>query len=482
VRNTSGMQPHRSLWLREALAPGAGNEPAEPLGGPISADVCIVGGGFTGLWTAIRLRELDPSLDVVVLEADVCGSGASGRNGGFVMSWWSKFGSLTKACGVEEATRLAQASAGGVAKIGDFCDAHGIDAQYHHRGWLWTATSPAQIGAWDDVLAKLERAGAAPFERLTADDVARRSGSNTHLAGVFEPTAAVVHPGYLVRGLRRVALEQGVRIYEHSPMTRIERSAGRPQVLTAGGRVVAERVVLAINAWAARLPEYRPFLVVVASDVIATNRIPDRLTDVGWEPGLAVSDSRRLINYYRTTDAGRVVFGKGGGTLAFNGRVGPVFNRASPREAEVAANMYRAYPALRGAAIDQSWRGPIDYAASGMPAFLAVGPASDTFCAAGYSGNGVGPSYIGGRILASLALGHDDEWASCGLTRRPGVSLPGEPLRSIGGRIVRRAIGRKERMEDAGGRPDRLTRTLAKLDPTGFVEATQSRNPAPPSA
>jgi len=170
------------------------------------------------------------------------------------------------------------------------------------------------------------------------------------------------------------------------------------------------------------------------------------------------------------------VFGKGGGTLAFNGRVGPVFNRSSPREAEVAANMHRAYPSLTDVGVDQSWRGPIDYAASGVPSFLAVGRASDTFCGAGYSGNGVGPSYIGGRILASLALGRDDEWATCGLTRPPGVRLPGEPLRSIGGQVVRRAIVRKERIQDSGGRPDPVTLALAGLDPTGFVEATQSRS------
>ncbi len=469
------MPAHRSLWLQQALHPEDGNEAIESLDRPISADVCIVGGGFTGLWTALRLAELDPSIDIVLLEADVCGAGASGRNGGFVMSWWSKFGSLTKACGVEEATRLAACSAEAVTKIGDFCELHGIDAHFHHRGWLWTATNPAQVGAWDDTISKLEKTGVAPFERLDSEEVARRSGSDTHLAGVFEPTAAVIHPGFLVRGLRRVALERGVRIFEQSPITRIERANGRPQVHTARGRVTAGRVVLAINAWAARLPEYRPFVVVVASDVVATGRVPDRVAETGWEPGLAVSDSRRLVNYYRTTDDGRIVFGKGGGTLAYNGKVGHVFNRRSPRESEVAAHLHRTYPALRDVPVEQSWRGPIDYAASGVPSFLAVGKTGDTFCAAGYSGNGVGPSYIGGLILASLALGRDDEWAACGLTRPPGVHLPGEPLRSVGGRVVRRAIARKERIEDTGGRPDRVTLELSRLDPTGFVEATQSR-------
>jgi glycine/D-amino acid oxidase-like deaminating enzyme len=473
---TGSPQPHRSLWLRESLGPHAGDGSSESLSGAISADVCIVGGGFTGLWTAIRLAELEPSLEIVLLEADVCGYGASGRNGGFVMSWWSKFGSLTKACGSEEATRLAHSSADSVQKIGDFCELHGIDAHFHKRGWLWTATSPAQVGAWDETIARIEEAGSAPFQRLGADDVATMSGSRAHLAGVLEATAAVVHPGHLVRGLRRVALERGVRIFEHSRMTHIERSGSRPQVRTAGGHVAAERVVLAINAWAARLPEYRPFLVVVASDVIATERMPERLADLGWEPGLPVSDSRRLVNYYRTTDDGRIVFGKGGGTLALNGKIGPAFDGPSPRESDVAESMFRAYPSLRGIAAEHSWRGPIDYAASGMPSFLPVGPAQDTFCAAGYSGNGVGPSYIGGLILASLVLGRDDEWASCGLTRPPAAHLPREPIRYLGGRLVRAAIARKERIEDRGGRAGPITLGLSRLDPTGFVEATQSRH------
>jgi len=468
------MAVHRSLWLREALAAEDGSEYPEQLNGTTSVDVCIVGGGFTGLWTAIRITEADPSVSVAVVEADICGSGASGRNGGFVMSWWSKYGSLVKACGTDEAARLATASAHGIVQIGEFCRSHDIDAQYHHQGWLWTATNQAQIAAWEETLGKLEQNGLEPFERLKPAEVVKRSGSPTHLAGVFEPTAAIIHPGYLVRGLRRVAIERGVKIFEHSPMTRLGRSAGRRQVHTQTGTINADRVVLAINAWAATLREYQPFLIVVASDVIATPAIPDRLETVGWETGLAISDSRRLVNYYRTTDDGRIVFGKGGGTLAFAGKVGGMFNGRSPREAEVLSHFHRIYPAMSTVQPDQSWRGPIDYAASGMPAFLSVGDGRDTFCAAGYSGNGVGPSYIGGRILASLALGLDDEWSSCGLTRAPNARLPGEPIRYFGGRVVQRAIAQKERQEDAGSRPGWATARLAKLDPTGFVEATQA--------
>ena len=140
-----GASTGRSLWLREGMA--SGFEPAPRLEGDIRADVCIVGGGYSGLWTAIRLKEAEPSLDVAIVEADVCGGGASGRNGGFVLSWWSKFLTLEKVTGSEEALRLARASAGAVVGIGEFCEANGIDAGYHRRGWIWAATNEAQLAA-----------------------------------------------------------------------------------------------------------------------------------------------------------------------------------------------------------------------------------------------------------------------------------------------------------------------------------------------
>ena len=201
----------RSLWLEEALA---GAEDAPRLAGEERADVCIAGGGYTGLWTAIRLKEHDPGLDIVLVEADVCGGGASGRNGGFVLSWWAKFGTLKKVCGGEEAVRLARASAEGVDGIGAFCAEQGIDAHYRRDGWLWAATSEAQLGAWDETVATIGSFGQEPFERLGPEEAARRAGEPTHLGGVYEPTGATVQPALLARGLRRVAVERGVRIFD----------------------------------------------------------------------------------------------------------------------------------------------------------------------------------------------------------------------------------------------------------------------------
>jgi len=452
-----------SWWLQEAGPVASVTE----LRGRQHADVCIVGGGFTGLWTALEIKHLEPSLDVVVIEADVCGSGASGRNGGFAMTFWHHFSGLERACGAEEALRLARASQAAVAEIGEFCDRHGIGAHYRRAGWLWTATNQAQVGAWESTLAAVERHGEKPFERLDADEVAARSGSRTHLAGVFEPGSATVQPALLARGLLRVARTRGVRVFERSPVTALERA--RPRVVrTARGQVAAGRVVVAMGAWTAQLRQLRRAFVIVSSDIVITDPIPDQLERIGWRNGASISDSRLMVHYYRTTDDGRIAFGKGGGRLAYGARIGSSFTGRSPIADQVTRGLRATYASLAAVPIAASWTGPIDRTVDGLPFFFSPGR-PDLVCGAGYSGNGVGPSLIGGRILASLALGRDDEWAHSGLVRRPPPGMPAEPFRYVGGRIVRGAVARKERAEEESRHPGRVDRALAGLAPAGLV-------------
>src|SRR5712691_9642506 len=331
----------RSLWLDEALA-GPGEEDAPALEGDERADVCIVGGGYTGLWTALRLKELEPSLDVVLIERDVCGSGASGRNGGFVLSWWVKFATLAKAFGTDEALRLARASARAVDDIGEFCREHGIEAGYHRDGYLWAATNAAQVGAWGTTMDSLARLREHPFEVLEVEEAARRAGSPRHLGGAFEASGAIVQPARLARGLRRVAIGRGVRVFEHTPLAALDGT----RVRTPGGSITASRVVLAMNAWAIRFRPIRSRIVVVGSDIVATPPVPERLAAIGWKDGLCISDSRLLVHYYRTTDDGRIAFGKGGGALPFGRRVGARVEGASPgpQRASVEAGFRSIYP------------------------------------------------------------------------------------------------------------------------------------------
>ncbi len=446
-----------------------GFEPAPPLEGSVAADVCIVGGGYTGLWTALRLKELEPSLDVAIVEADVCGGGASGRNGGFVLSWWAKFETLKKVVGPEEAARLAHASADAVPAIGAFCAEHGIEAGFRHDGWIWAAVNRAQVGSWRSVQEALDRAGEHPFDVLTADEAAARTGSSTHLTGVFERTAATVQPAALAFGLRRLAVERGVRIHERSPMTSLESDGSATIVRTPQGAVRAGRVILAMNAWAVRFREIRRWILVVGSDIVATDPIPDRLTGIGWTDGSCISDSRLLVHYYRTTSDGRIAFGKGGGAIALHANVGGAFEGASRHARAVEAAFRLTYPMLADVPVTSSWTGPIDRPRNGLPVFGALEQHPRVLYGVGYSGNGVGPSYLGGRILASLALDRKDEWSTCGLVDAHVKTFPPQPFRFLGGHVVRRAIENVERAQDHDRRPGRLASRLIRLAPAGLV-------------
>ena len=310
-------------------------------GGDTRADVCIVGGGYTGLWTAIMLKEQNPELDVVLIEADICGAGASGRNGGCALSWSAKYFTLERLFGVEEAVRLVKESERSIYAIGAFCEQYGVDADYRLDGTLYTATNRAQCGSTDAVIAALERNGINSFTQRPVADVQRMAGSSKHLEGWFSPAAASVQPGKLVRGLRRVALQLGVRIHENTAMTGLEE--GKPAgIQTPNGTVRADRVVLAMNAWMARaFPQFERSVAIVSSDMLITEPRPDLLNEIGLTSGVTVLDSRIFVHYYHNTPDGRIMLGKGGNTFAYGGRMLPVFDQPSPYAGSVAAQPER---------------------------------------------------------------------------------------------------------------------------------------------
>jgi glycine/D-amino acid oxidase-like deaminating enzyme len=414
------------LWLAQV----DGDE-CEPLLGQVTADVCVVGGGYTGLWTALRVAA--SGARVVLVEARRCGDGASGRNGGFALTWWSKLPSLVARCGRDEALRLCEASAAALDELPGL-----------QRGsWLWSATSPAQVGAWEAAVA-----AGAPFEPVAS--------------GVVERSAGTVHPARLVRELRRRAVASGVSVFERTPMLSLDRDSG--VVRTPGGSVRAGAVVLATNAWLAGVPELRRALAVVSSDVVAT----EPLASPGLAPGECVSDSRMMVRYWRASPDGRAVLGRGGGALAYGARFASFEDPPHARTAAVADELPLLMPAASGARIEYAWGGAVDRSVDGLPFFGVLPGRARVVYGAGFSGNGVGPCVVAGRVLASLALRRDDEWSGCGLARGvPPGRFPPEPLRWAGGQLVRRAVARKERLESAGGRPDRLTRGLAGLAPKG---------------
>jgi len=442
---------------------------SSPLQGHQSVDVLIIGGGFVGLWTALTLKQMEPDARVMIVEQDVCGGGASGRNGGFVMSWWPKIGTLRSFCDERQARFLGESAERAIYELGEFCAQHGIDAHFKQNGWLWTATTPQHVDSWNGTLAACERLGVQPFERLCAAEVARRTGSDVHLAGVFERSNATVQPALLVRGMRRVALANGVEIHEHSGVTGIH--PGQPaMVTTAHGQVEARSVVLATNAWAAALPKLAQLMIPVNSSIVVTEAVPERLAKAGWSGGEAITDSQLMVDYYRTTRDGRIAFGKGTGAMAYGSRIGPVFSEDSASLRLTEADLRRTYPQLCDVGLTHRWSGPIDRTYDSLPAFGRLGGQNNIHYGIGWSGNGVGPSRLGGRILASLALGREDEWSRCPLVERNCRRFPPEPLRYIGGSMVRNAVIRKERAELAGAEPASLDRLLARFAPAGLED------------
>lgn len=456
----------RSLWLKDALGD---HEPYEfeSFQGSAQTNVCIIGGGFTGMWTALELKLRAPGTDVILVEADICGAGASGRNGGFALTWWAHFEHLLSLCGPEAALELARRAERAVRRIGEFCAEHGIDDAFQMKGWVWAATNPTQVGGWDKTVELLDHYGANPYQHLNRAEIAELAGSHQHLDGLFEPVSAAVQPARIARELARAIQEAGVKVYERSQVARIE-SGPQTIVFLEGGSIRVDQVVLAINAWTAQIPEIGAGLVVVASDVIATEAVPERLAEVGIRSGVCVSDDRRLVNYYHATPEGRMIFGKGGGTLAFKNRITAGFDHPGRREPAIRSQLMRTYPALWDVPIVEAWSGPIDYSLSGLPFFVRLRDAPGVLVCAGFSGDGVGPSRLAAEILTEMLLSGGDAGLPEALRTVPRRRLPPEPIRYAGGRLVRAAIARAESSEDLGTKPSLVTSLIAKLDPTGY--------------
>ncbi len=451
----------RSWWLEEALAADPG-EPCPPLSGDTTADVVILGGGYTGMWTAFFLKERDPGIDVVLLEQDICGGGPSGRNGGFVNSWWGYVEDVVDLFGEERGLALCRAGEGAVRDVGAWCERHGVHAWFTQEGDLGVATSPAQEGRWASAIEAARRLGVGDrLVSLSAEEVRARCASPVFGGGMLTVDAATVQPARLARGLRRVCLELGVRVFEGTPASRFR--AGRPaEVETLGGTVRAGEAIVALNAWAARWRAFRSRLAVRGTYMVVTAPAPERLEEIGWTGGEAVWNHRSAVNYLRTTPDGRIAFGTGGMQPGLARSIGPRFTYDERSIAEVARQFRRMFPSFRAAPLESAWGGPIDVSGSHLP-FVGTLPSGNVHYGFGYTGNGVGPSHLVGRILASLALGEEDERTRLPIVGHRPPWFPPDPFRSAGSFLVNAAILRKDAAEDAGRRANPAMEFVAKL-------------------
>jgi glycine/D-amino acid oxidase-like deaminating enzyme len=287
-----------------------------------------------------------------------------------------------------------------------------------------------------------------------------------------------VQPAKLARELRRVALELGVQIYEHSPVRTVEAGAGGPVVRTAAGGVAADQVVLAANVWMAHLPPFKDTVMVVSSDVVATDPIRDVLVERGLDRRPGGTNSSTMISYGGLTPDGRVYLGRGGGTLAFAARVTQRFDYSPSQADEVRRDFRYLYPELFDIEIPHAWSGAVDRSPSGLPRFGKLNGDDRIHYAIGYTGHGVSATSEAGHILASAVLRRDDHWGEVAdlYLRAQGGVFPPEPVRYLAGRVVRKAVAAKDQTERAGREPSRLIKKLAGLAPATIADFGRRRS------
>jgi glycine/D-amino acid oxidase-like deaminating enzyme len=447
-------------WLEEA----GEVTPMPELVGERGADVVVVGGGYTGMWAAWQLTQLEPGARVVLLEADVCGRGPSGRNGGFCNSMWFSLPNMRGRWGDEGALAVARAARDAIDGVEGFCRDEGVNAWFRRGGYLQVSAAPAQDGAWAEAVDACRALGAPDAAQvLGPDQVAERCVSPAFRGGAFYPDAASVQPARLAHGLRERLLAAGVEIHERTPVRRLHGSSSGVGARTDSGAVRAGAAVVAIGGAAkSRRGPLRDALTITSSHIVLTEPVPELLGEIGWTGGECITDCRTMLHYFRTTPDGRIAFGLGGGRISMGGRLrGRV--EIDPEVVALAAERLHAYfPGLEGRRLTHAWGGPIDVSPTHLP-LVAPLRGSRAFAAAGYTGNGVGPSYMVGRTLASLALDRRDDHSRLPFVDPAPQRVPPEPFHWLGGNVIRRAIMSKEQAEAENRQPSFLSKAISRI-------------------
>jgi glycine/D-amino acid oxidase-like deaminating enzyme len=437
-----------SLWLDQL--PGE-LRPRPSLPGPTEVDVAVVGGGLTGLWTAYYLTEADPSLRIAVLEAEIAGFGASGRNGGWCSALYPVSpGRLAAESGRDGATAQYRAMRDTVYEVAKVTETEGIDADVAIGGTVVLARSAAQLGRAQAEAAEAGEYG-VDMELLDASSARKRLAATGVLGGTYTPHCAAVHPGKLVRGLAEVVERRGVQVYEQ---TRV-RAIAPHMVRTERGAVRAEVVVRATEGYTPGLQQARRDLAPVYSLIIATAPLPERTWDeIGLRDRETFSDYRHLIIYGQRSADGRMVFGGRGAPYHLGSRIRSSYDRVPRVFGALRRTLVELFPVLRDTPITHQWGGPLGIARD-WHASVRFDPATGLAGAGGYVGDGVSTTNLAGRTLADLITGRSSE-----LTRLPWVGHRSprwepEPLRWLGANAALRAMTWADISESRRGRPSR---------------------------
>ena len=456
--NSNGEYRSRSMWLD--TYPGS-LDPRPPLDGDTHTDVAIVGGGFTGLWTAYYLRRLDPTLRVAVIERNVCGFGASGRNGGWAVGELAagieKYAALAD---LPASLRLARAVFDSVDEIGRVTDAEGIDCGYHKGGVIRFARNGPQAERQAAEVAHHHELGLNTDEvrLLTADEARSHARATGVLSGIFYAPCAAVDPARLVRGLAEVVELHGARIYEQTAAVAIE--PGR--VLTDRGTVRAEVVVRATEAYTRDLRGRKRQLLPIYSLMIGTEPLPQPVFDeIGLDDRPTFADDRYMVIYGQRTADDRIAFGGRGVPYLYGSRISPSVECHRRSHERIHETLVDLFPALSQARITHRWGGVLAVPRNWTP-FVHFDRAAGTAGAGGYVGEGVAPSNLAGRTLADLITGTDSERVDLPWVGVRHRRWEPEPLRWLGVRGSRWIMAGADTYEFRTNREARAAVALAR--------------------
>lgn len=431
-----------------------------PLPGSTTADVVVVGAGYTGLWTAYYLAVADPSLRVLVLESETAGFGASGRNGGWASALFpTSLAKVAASSSREAAVRLLEAMFDTVDEVGRVAEAEAIDCHYEKGGTVVLARTPVQLARAKAEVEDQRSWGFGPehVALLSAEEARDRLGATDVLGATYTPHCAAIHPARLVRGLALAVERRGVTIHERTRVTSVEPGVVR----TERGDVRARRIVRATEAWTSQLPGYEREVAPVYSLVLATEPLPTEFWDeVGLRQRETFADHRHLIIYGQRTADDRIVFGGRGAPYHLGSRIKPEFDR-EPAVFDALQDVLRElFPAIAPYAVTHTWGGPLGIPRDWYPS-VGLDPGTGIGWAGGYVGDGVASSNLAGRTLADLVRGERTDRTTLPWVNRRSPRWEPEPLRWLGVNAGLRVMGSADAAEQRSGKPARRAELLA---------------------
>lgn len=427
-------------------------DPHPPLeGSHHAADLAIIGGGFTGLWTALYAKELDAGRHVVVLEATRCGDGASSRNGGFLQA------SLTHGTGngvsrfPDEIEQLERLGMENFEALQQDLHRHGIDAEFENTGALDVALEPHELDELGEAAAESRRYG-HNVQVLDREQIRAEVNSPLYLGAIWDRTgAAMVNPGKLVDGLRRAAVDQGVEIHEFSPVQGIADAGEGLNLVTPAGVLSARRVLLATSAYPPLMRSIGRYIAPVYDYALMTEPLaPERMAEIGWANRQGIGDLANQFHYYRLSQDNRILWGGYDAVYRYGGPVGPQHDHHEHTFGKLSQHFFTTFPQLEGTRFTHRWGGAID-TCSRFSVFFGTAHGGRLAYALGYTGLGVGASRFGGRTALDLLDARQTEATSLRLVRTRPLPFPPEPLRSAVIQLTRNRLAAADRRQGRRG-------------------------------